>query len=78
MKTHESYYPVIVPENYDFTVSESGISMRDKLAHDYLCAMMSNPIMYNNHKTFGDAYDAMLNIAFELAYKFIKMSENEK
>jgi hypothetical protein len=41
MKADESYYPFMVQHETEIGASETGISIRDKFAHDYICALLS-------------------------------------
>jgi len=67
MNPNESYHPV---SREATTQDWNGISIRNKLAHDYFCAALSSRKL-----NVEDDVDLWLNTAFELADKFIKKSQ---
>jgi len=83
MSPDNSYYPRIAGQ----MSTCNGISIRDKLAHDYLCQYMSNGNILNvinnsfikegKNPTTNDVNNVLINLAFELADKFIERSNKD-
>ena len=65
MKKDEKFYP------NSSLASSYGITMRDKLAHDYLCAFISSTILLKDTKDY-------IKIAYELADSFINESNKNE
>lgn len=68
MKASESYYPVSRVTN--------GISIRDRLAQDYLCSIISRGtgFLWKGNEIHADVINS-LDLSFKLADLFIKKSQ---
>lgn len=82
MKPDDTYYPLAPPNQDSF---ELGISMRNKLAHDFCMAHFSNfdslqQYGKNNppNSTYKQYQEATINSAFIYADEFIKKSQNKE
>ena len=76
MKANNRYYPMVPTEPVNPNHIELGISMRDKLAHDYLCALISRGkgFLFYNNEIHSDVIQN-IDLSFKLADLFIKKSE---
>jgi len=87
MKPNDSYYPITRIRDIDVVsnttgqllrteqkpVIEGGMSIRDKLAKDFLCAI----IISSPGRIWFDGYK-QIDVAFELADKFIEKANENK
>jgi hypothetical protein len=77
MKANESYYPNDI-DTERLTKNHKGITMRDKLAHDYLCSIINRGtgFLYHGDEVSEDLVKA-INLSFKLADLFIKKSQEK-
>lgn len=70
MKESESFYPLSTTmESIQSNCVMNGITIKEKLAHDYLCASITSGVAWTSD-------ELLIESVFNLADKFIKYANN--
>ena len=72
----KSYYPIVLDRPYG-TESQEGISIRDKLAHDYLMVLLQrgDPDVPMGNFGLPENYENLIESSYDLADKMIEHSK---